>query len=46
MLLEWIFKQVKTEDDEVFYETIEDEVELEAVIKVFEELLEDCDIEL
>ena len=42
----WIFRQVRTEEDEVFYETIEDETELEAVIGVFEELLEDCEIEM
>ena len=37
----WIFKQIRTDDDEVYYETIEDETELEAVIEVFEELLDD-----
>jgi len=42
----WIFKQVKTDENEVYYETIDDEIELEAVIGVFEELLEDCDIEM
>jgi len=42
----WIFKQVNTDENEVYYETIDDEIELEAVIGVFEELLEDCDIEL
>ena len=42
----WIFRQVRTDDDEVYYETIEDETELEAVIEVFEELLEDCEIEM
>lgn len=42
----WIFRQIRTEDDEVYYETIEDETELEAVIEVFEELLDDCEIEM
>lgn len=42
----WIFKQIKTEDDELIYETIDDEAELDAVMRVFGELLEDCDIEL
>lgn len=42
----WIFKQSGTGADEVFYETIEDDRELEAVAKVFEAMLEDCDIEL
>lgn len=42
----WIFKQVGTDENEVYYETIDDEDELEAVAGVFEELLEDYDIEL
>ena len=35
-----------TEDEDSLYEITEDEVELEAVLKVFEELLEDVDIEM
>lgn len=42
----WIFRQAGTDEDEVYYETIDDEDELEAVVGVFEELLEDYDIEL
>ena len=34
------------EDTESLYEIVEDEVELSAVLKVFEELLEDVDIEM
>ena len=34
------------EDAESIYEIVEDEVELTAVLKVFEELLEDVDIEM
>lgn len=34
------------EDKESVYEIVEDEVELAAVLKVFEELLEDIDIEM
>lgn len=34
------------EDKESLYEIVEDEVELMAVLKVFEELLEDVDIEM
>ena len=34
------------EDVESLYEIVEDEVELTAVLKVFEELLEDVDIEM
>lgn len=36
----------KAEDTESVYEIVEDEVELEALLKVFEELLEDVDIEM
>ena len=35
----------KAEDKESIYEIVEDEVELNAMVKVFEELLEDVDIE-
>jgi len=35
-----------TQDTESVYEIVEDEVELEALLKVFEELLEDVDIEM
>ena len=34
------------EDTESLYEIVEDDVELTAVLKVFEELLEDVDIEM
>ena len=34
------------EDEDSLYEITEDEVELEAVLKVFEELLEDVEIEM
>ncbi len=34
------------EDKESVYEIVEDDVELSAVLKVFEELLEDIDIEM
>ena len=34
------------EDVESLYEMVEDDVELSAVLKVFEELLEDVDIEM
>lgn len=36
----------KQEDKESLYEIVEDEVELQALLKVFEELLEDVDIEM
>ena len=34
------------EDKESLYEIVEDDIELSAVLKVFEELLEDIDIEM
>lgn len=34
------------EDTDSIYEIVEDDVELQAVLKVFEELLEDVDIEM
>ena len=34
------------EEKESLYEIVEDEVELSAILKVFEELLEDVDIEM
>lgn len=34
------------QDKESVYETVEDDVELSAVLRVFEELLEDVDIEM
>ena len=34
------------EEEESLYEIVEDDVELSAVLKVFEELLEDIDIEM
>ena len=36
----------KAEEADSVYEIVEDEIELSAVSKVFEELLEDVDIEL
>lgn len=42
----WIFKQVRTEEDDIVYTTIEDEEEIKAVMKVFEALLDDYDIEM
>ena len=42
-----ILKDVsKVEEDESVYEVVEDDTELLAVSKVFEELLEDVDIEM
>ena len=42
----WILKDVSTDgDEEALYEIVEDEVTLRAVAEVFEQMLEDVDIE-
>lgn len=41
----YIMREVTDEDDQIVYELIDDENELAAISKVFEELLEDIDIE-
>ena len=42
----YIFKDMSAEDDaEALYEFVEDEEELEGLMKIFEELLDDVDIE-
>ena len=37
----FILKEIKKSDDEVFYDDVVDDVELQAVAKVFEELLDE-----
>ncbi len=39
-----ILREIVTENNEAVYETVEDETELKALSKLFEELLEDVDI--
>ncbi|MEE3467039.1 MAG: DUF1292 domain-containing protein [Eubacterium sp.] len=39
-----ILREIVTEDGEAVYESVEDETTLEALSKLFEELLEDVDI--
>ena len=42
----WILKDVSTDgDEEALYEIVEDEVTLRAVAEVFEQMLDDVDIE-
>ena len=41
----YILKETSSDDDEVTYSMVEDDVELSAVGKVFAELLEDVDFE-
>ncbi len=42
----YIMKEVTDEDNQLVYELVDDEQELKAISKVFEELLDDIDIEL
>lgn len=42
----YILKELREEDGEGIYEMVEDEEELAAISKVFEETLEDIDIEI
>ena len=37
----YILKEIKTEDDEIFYQMVEDEVEFLALAKIFSELTDD-----
>jgi hypothetical protein len=41
----YIMKQITTEEDETTYEILEDDAEIEAISKVFMEMLEDTVIE-
>ncbi len=42
----FILKEIATDDTDAVYEIVEDDVEFEAVVKVFEELVEDTDFEM
>lgn len=43
----FILKEIKKDDDDVIYDEVVDDIELQAVAKVFEELLdEDFDIQM
>ncbi len=42
----YIMREVTDDDNQLVYELVEDDRELKAISKVFEELLEDVDIEL
>ena len=41
----YILKEIQTEEDNVVYEMVEDDVEMNAISKVFAEMLEDVDFE-
>ena len=42
----YILKEIIAEGEEILYEMVEDDVELEAISKVFEQMMEDVDIEM
>ena len=42
----YILKETGTDTEDAFYEFVEDDVELEAISRIFTEILEDEDIEL
>lgn len=41
----YILKEIQTEEDDVIYAMVEDDVELNAISKVFAEMLDDVDFE-
>lgn len=42
----YILKEIATDDTDAIYEMVEDDVEFEAVVKIFQELVEDTDFEM
>ena len=42
----YIMQEISDQDDQTIYEFVEDEAKLEALSKVFEELLDDVDIQM
>lgn len=42
----YILKEVESDDTDVVYEIVEDDVEFDAVLKIFEELVEDTTFEV
>lgn len=42
----YILKEIASDDTDVTYEMVEDDVEFEAVVKIFEELVEDMTFEM
>ena len=41
----WILKELNTEENDLIYEFVEDDVEFDAIARVFDEMLEDVGIE-
>lgn len=42
----YILKEIATDDTDATYEMVQDDVEFEAVVKIFQELVEDTDFEM
>lgn len=42
----YILKEVQSDEDEIRFEVLDDDEELEAISKVFQELLDDVDMEM
>ena len=42
----YMMQEISDQDDQTIYEFVEDEAQLEALSKVFEELLDDVDIQM
>ena len=42
----YILKEIATDDTDATYEMVEDDVEFEAVVEIFQELVEDTDFEM
>ena len=42
----YIMQEISDQDDQTIYEFVEDEAQLEALSKVFEDLLDDVDIQM
>ena len=42
----YILKEIATDDTDATYEMVEDDVDFEAVVKIFQELVEDTDFEM
>ena len=42
----YIMQEISDQDDQTIYEFVEDDAQLEALSKVFEELLDDVDIQM
>ncbi|MCC8142311.1 MAG: DUF1292 domain-containing protein [Lachnospiraceae bacterium] len=42
----YILREIRTDEEDIIYEVVEDDEEIRAIAKVFEELIEDIDLEI